>query len=117
MGARGPTEERMDARRVELEWGRILSRVSRERARIVVEQDGVPVAALISPRELALLKWLEVQREQDFAALKQTLEEIGEAFKDVPPDELQQEADRAVAQVRAETRQERERAQRTVGRR
>ena len=41
----------------------------------------------------------EAEREQDFSALFRT----GEAFKDVPTDELEQEVTKAVSEVRAES--------------
>ncbi len=43
----------------------------------------------------------DAERKQAFAALFRT----GEAFKDVPTDELEQEVTKAVSEVRAENRQ------------
>ncbi len=81
-------------------WSELLNKVFRTNTRIVVEKNGIPVAAIISPQELERFERLEAQR----AARFQPLLEIAHAFKDVPPEELEQEVAQALAEVRQETR-------------
>ena len=88
----------------------IFNRVAKEDARIIVEKNGVPVGAIVSLRELERVEEVNRQiREDALSALRV----YSEAFKDVPEDELQREIDKAVSEVRAEMREERERMQRT----
>lgn len=78
----------------------LINRVFKERARVMIEKQGIPVAALISTQDLERLDQLEAQRQRDFGALRET----AEAFKDVPVDELERQVARAIASVRAERR-------------
>ncbi len=84
-------------------WSEILNGVFRGRTRVVVEKSGIPVAAVISARDLERLTQMEAQREEHFRAL----DGLREAFKDVPPEEIEREVAKAVAEVRKEPRQER----------
>lgn len=77
---------------------------------MLVERSGVPVAAIVSSDDLARLERLE---EQDRRAWD-VLERMRAPFRDVPTDEIEREADRAVAAVRARRRAERERARETA---
>ena len=90
--------------RARQEWEQALARVSGGDERLLLEQDGRPVAALISVDDLRRLETLDAQREQDFQALAV----IRDAFRDVPDDELEREVEKAVAEARAELRSERE---------
>ena len=56
------------------------------------------MAAIVSAEDLDRLTRLESERERDFAIL----DEFGEAFKDVPDHELEQEVAKTIAQVRQE---------------
>jgi prevent-host-death family protein len=80
------------------EWSQILDQVARRKARVVVEQDGVPVAAIVSTDDLARLEQLEHQRQQDLATLRASQD----GFKDEPADDVEREIARALAEVRAE---------------
>jgi prevent-host-death family protein len=84
-------------------WSQLLNKVFRSRTRVIVEKSGIPVAAIISAEELERFNRLEEQRRQRF----QILEEIGQAFKDEPPDEIEREVAKAIAEVRSEDRQRR----------
>jgi hypothetical protein len=100
---RRPTEiiELPDA---EQEFGRVVAQVSGSGTRFLVENNGVTVAAVISATELDRLDRLDAEREDDFAIF----DEIGAAFRGVDPEEIEREAAKAVAEVRAEMRAERE---------
>jgi len=66
----------------------------------VVEKSGIPVAAVISVDDLERFTKLEQQRAEKF----KILDTIGEAFKDVPPEQLLSEVNNAVDQVRKENK-------------
>ena len=97
------------------QFSQLLNSVYRERRRVMIEKSGIPVAALISARDLERLDQLEEQRQRDFSVL----DEIGDAFKNVPDDELDREVTNALAQVRREksrTRTTQARARKSPGR-
>src|SRR3712207_6240231 len=78
----------------------LLNRVYQGKARIVVERSGIPVAAIVTVDELRRLEALDQDREELWAVV----ERMREAFKDVPPEELERETKRAVAQRSEERR-------------
>jgi prevent-host-death family protein len=82
------------------QFSKVLNEVFRGDNRVLVEKSGIPVAAIISAADLQLLARLEAERNKDFAIL----DEMREAFKDVPPEEIEREVARAISQVRAENR-------------
>ncbi len=98
MRRREPRIQTLKASRARQQWGKLLDQVFHGETRIVVERNGIPVAAIISAEDLERLNRLESERERDFAIL----DEFGEAFKDVPDDELEQEVAKAIAQARQE---------------
>src|SRR4051812_47790912 len=90
----------------------ILNSVYRGEGRVVIERSGIPVAAIVSPRDLAALDRLDAQR----AELADVLAEMREAFKNVPQEEIEAETNKAVAEVRAQMRAEREQAAKSPSR-
>jgi prevent-host-death family protein len=80
----------------------LVNRVYRRETRVLVEKSGIPVAAIVSVQDLQRLEEFDRERAEQF----KVLEEIGEAFKDVPYEELEREIARAIAEVRAERRAE-----------
>jgi prevent-host-death family protein len=93
-------------------WSELLNTVSRGETRVLVEKRGIPVAAIVSIEDLERLNRLDAERDQDFAVL----DEVGAAFKDVPVGELERQVAKALAEVRAEMRAERDRRKPTVAR-
>ena len=83
------------------QWSRIINKVARRQARVIVEKSGIPVAAIISAHDLKRFNALEQERQKDFAIIDETRA----AFKDVPEEELEREIARAISDVRAEKRQ------------
>ena len=77
---------------------RILEDASRADARVVLEKDGVPIAAVISAQDY---EWM-LHREAERARRIAILDEIGTAFADVPAEELERQIARAVTEVPAE---------------
>jgi prevent-host-death family protein len=82
-------------------WDDILKKVARHEHRVLVQRGGIAVAAIVSADDLARLQRFEAERKRDFSVLY----EIGDKFKNVPPQELEREVTKAVAEVRAENRQ------------
>jgi prevent-host-death family protein len=78
------------------EWSKILNKVFREEARIVVEKSGIPVAAIISAEDLKRLDQLEKERSDRF----RILDEVKAAFRDIPEAEIENETDQALTRVR-----------------
>jgi prevent-host-death family protein len=90
--------ERRDSAELQTHWGEVLAEVCRDGTRVVIERDGVPVAALISAEDLRRFEHFERERERRFEALDRSWA----AFEGVPFDEIEAEVAKAVAEVRAE---------------
>src|SRR5918993_4655278 len=95
-----PTTETMKISEVKQQLNRLVNRVYRRETRIMVEKSGIPVAGIVSAEDLRRLDRLDRERAERF----KVLEEFGEAFKDVPAEELEREVARSIAEVRAEQR-------------
>ena len=102
MPEREPVTQTLNASAARQQWSRLLNRVYRREARVVVEKSGIPVAAIISTQDLERLLEFERQREKDFAII----DEVRAAFADVPDEELEREVGRAVANARRKLRGE-----------
>ncbi len=100
MSEREPMTQVMNATQLRKDFSQVLNQVHRQGTRIVVEKSGIPVAAVISAKDLERLRQFEQERSEDFAALH----EIGRAFQDVPPEEIEQEVTRALGQARQQQR-------------
>jgi prevent-host-death family protein len=95
-----PVTETMKASEVRQSWAQLLNRVFRGEARVVVERGGIPIAAIISARDLERFRRLEEQRERDL----RVLDDSQAAFKGVPPEEIELQVAKAIAEVRADSR-------------
>lgn len=102
MGKREPVTQTMKASEARQNFSQVLTKVFRGEARVVVEKSGIPVAGIISARDLELLEQLEEQREADFAII----DEMREAFRDVRDDELERAVRLAVASAREKLKAE-----------
>lgn len=90
----------MKASDVRQQWSQLLNQVFTDKRRIVVEKSGIPVAAVISAEDLERFTKLEEQRKEHF----KVLDEIRDAFKDVPVKKLEKEVNKALTEVRKEHR-------------
>lgn len=97
-----PMTQTVKASEVRSRWSQVIDQVFAGRKRPLVQRSGIPVAAIVSARDLQRLQAFEAQRERDF----QALEASWEAFKDVDPSTIEQEVAAAVAAARAELREE-----------
>jgi prevent-host-death family protein len=82
----------------------LVNQVYRRETRVVVEKSGIPVAGIVSVDDLRRLDQLDKQREADLALV----DELRNAFQDVPDEEIERESDRALNQVRDEIHGEQE---------
>jgi prevent-host-death family protein len=74
----------------------VTTTVSRGKSRVLIEKDGTPVAAIVSVADFERLARLDRKRDE----LWEAVDRLREAFKDVPVEEIEREADRAVAEIR-----------------
>ena len=84
----------------------LFNRVAKQETRILVEKNGVPVGAIISPRDLTRFEEMEREKREKVLA---AFNNFGEAFKDVPDEEFERELANAQSEARAKLRAERER--------
>lgn len=73
----------------------LIQHVRNGEARVVVEEQGVPVAAIVSASDLARLDRLDAEREADF----RVIDRLRDAFRNVPDEEIERETDRVLAMV------------------
>jgi prevent-host-death family protein len=100
MPVRKPVTETKKITEARSQLGGLVDRVKRRQARVVVEKNGAPVAAIVSMNDLAQLNQLEEQRERDF----ERLDAISEKLLDVPVEELERQVTLALAEAREKRR-------------
>lgn len=71
-----------------------------------VDKSGIPVAGTVSSEDLKRLNRLDLERAERF----NVIDEMRAAFREVPDGEIEREADRTLAAVRADIRAERKEA-------
>jgi prevent-host-death family protein len=81
---------------VKNELSSLVNEVSLNGTRVLVERNGVPVAAIVSPDDLARLE----EFERAWGEGTRVFERIGAAFADVPPAESEAEIARIIAELR-----------------
>jgi len=91
-----PRVETMSVSESRRQYSEILNRVYRDNDRVVIEKNGIPVAAIVPMRDM---QDAEVRQEQREAVL-QAFRDVQQAFADVPADELERELDKALAQAK-----------------
>ena len=97
-----PIDETLNLTETRRTFSQLVNDVYRRKKRVIVEKNGIPVAAVISSDDLKRLQQLDEQRERDFAVI----DEIRAAFADVPEEEIERELAKAIAEVRQERRYE-----------
>lgn len=100
MPQREPVTETMKASDARQNFSQVLNDVFRGEKRVLVEKSGIPVAGIVSARDLERLRDLDEQRERDFAVI----DVIRDAFANVPDEEIEREVARAVASARRKRR-------------
>jgi prevent-host-death family protein len=79
----------------------LLNQIFRRETRVLVMKSGIPVAGIVSAEDLQRLERLDQERAERF----RVIDEMRSAFQDVSPEEIEQEAARSLAEVRAEREQ------------
>lgn len=105
MAKQEPGTETMSASDVRQHFASTINKVARDHTQVIIEKNGVPVAAIVpiehmprfDPEDAGMLRaaWA-------VAAMRK-------AFADVPQEVIEREAEKAIRDVRAEMRAERER--------
>ncbi|MBA2278246.1 MAG: type II toxin-antitoxin system Phd/YefM family antitoxin [Chloroflexia bacterium] len=106
MRERQPATQTMKASEVRQQFSSVINRVAREETRVFVEKSGVPVAAIVSAKDLRRLEKIDA----DIAEGWRVLEAMRAPFRDVPTEEIEREAARAIAESRAERKAARKQA-------
>ncbi len=104
MATHEPQARTIDIQDVAATWPNVRKAVSRKHERIVLEEDGVPVAAIVSLTDLKALARLDAERAERF----KVLDRIGAAFAHETPEESDRLAALALAEAREDMRRERE---------
>lgn len=110
MLGRRPKKESLSVSEAEGRFGDLVSDVSQDDARVLVEKDGVPVAGIIPMVDMRRLARLD---EQDREAYE-ILETIRSRFDDVSAEEIERQTERIMAEIKAENRAARERVARST---
>jgi prevent-host-death family protein len=95
-----PPTETMKISDVKAMLSRLVNAVYRREKRVLIEKAGIPVAALISAQDLERLARADEEDREAWAVL----ESMRAPFKDVSSEEIEREAAKAIAEVRAERR-------------
>lgn len=100
MAAIEPTTETMRLTEIEKRLDSIVDRVSRREARIIVEENGIPVAGIVSPQDVRRLERLDRERAESFKAI----ETFAAGFADQSAEDIEREVAKAIAEIRAANR-------------
>ena len=97
-----PATETMKISAVKQQLNQLVNRVYRRETRVLVRKERYPGGSNCLAADLRRLERLDQERAERF----KILDEIGETFKDIPPEALEKEIERTLAEVRAERRAE-----------
>ena len=93
-----PTTETMKISDVKQGLNALVNRVYRRETRVLIEKSGIPVAAIVSARDLQRLE----QLDRKWAEGERVLREFAAGFADQSPEDIEREVAKAIAEVRAE---------------
>ena len=99
-----PKTQTMAISTVRTQLNTLVNSVYRNETRVIVEKSGIPVAAIVSPRDLEQLRRLDREQPDPFAVI----DELRKAFAGVPNEEIERETDRITAEIRAENKRRRD---------
>lgn len=100
MREREPVIQTIKASDASRQWNQLLDKVLRQQARVIVEQSGIPVAAIISTQDLDRLSQLDAEQAERF----KVLDRMRAPFSDTSPEEIEREVARAIEDVRQDQR-------------
>jgi prevent-host-death family protein len=104
MSDQNPQTRTLPMTEVKQTLSHLIEEVQRGNTRVLIEKAGIPEAALVSVGDLDRLSQLDQERAERW----QLLEAMREPFRGVPTEEIDREAAKAIAEVRAERRAARE---------
>lgn len=81
---------------VEASLSSLVEEVASEETRVLIDMDGVPVAALISLEDLQRLLTFEREEAKRFAVI----DRMREAFADIPPEQIEQDVVDIIRELR-----------------
>jgi prevent-host-death family protein len=93
------------------QYSEIINRVYRDQDQVIIEKNGIPVAAIVPVSTVKDVESMESRREDLQAAFEATRAE----FRDIPPQEIEAEITKAISDIE-ESRRERERQRTTSDR-
>lgn len=99
-----PITETLNVTEARKQFSETLDRVRRRETRVVVEKSGIPVGAIVSMDDLQRLKNIDQNRME----LLEAMREMQKNFVGIPPEEIEAEIEKALAEIKAERRAERE---------
>lgn len=105
-----PVEKVLNVTETKQQFSKLINEVARGESHVLVEKSGAPVAAIISPRELAQYRTLKERDEMERARLHESFSEFSRRFADVPDDELERVLEEARREYRVQTDKEHGRA-------
>jgi len=88
------------------QYSEILNRIYRDEEQVIIEKNGIPVAAIVP---MSVVRDAELTEERR-AELRAAFEATRAEFRDIPPDEIEREIEKAIAEVEEERRQRRSRS-------
>ncbi len=92
-----PIAKTMDIDLVKHQLPSVIQRVSNKEARVLIEQSGVPMAAIVSIDDLERLQQLDQEWEQT----TQGIVRLSQTFADIPVADLEAKIDEIIADNRA----------------
>jgi prevent-host-death family protein len=96
--SRQPTTQTLNVSETRQQFSQLLNRVFRRETRVLVEKNGIPVAAIVSAADFERLANLENR----LAERRKILEDFGKNFAGIPAEELEREVTAALDEVREE---------------
>jgi len=90
----------------ERDFGKLVRKVSKQETRVIVEENGQTMAALVSPDDLERLKRLDARDDA-----WRVVDEIRARNRDKDPDEVERDIAEAIEEMRAEDRARQERGE------
>jgi prevent-host-death family protein len=95
------TTETMNVSESRKQYSEILNRVYRDEEQVVIEKNGIPVAAIVP---MSVVRDAEATAKRR-AELRAAFEATRAEFRDIPPDEIEREIEKAIAEVDEARRQ------------
>ena len=102
MAEREPMTQNMTINDVQRDFRPIMKRVSQQETRVLVEDDGAPVAAIVSTLDLKRLTQMDKQRAKRW----KVFDEIHARNADKDPDEVERDVAEAIEEMREERRKQ-----------